>query len=694
MPTKKYLPYIASIVIALLFTFTTFKGVKNNEFIFISDQFIKVSFEEASKSFLHLRKLENLGVHNAWQSTVQFFDSIYYLVSYKIGLTVLHSEMLLHFIITFLTLVVSFEAFKRLNEKVFGNTSTLSSFIVALFYTFNPYTFVLWHGGVYNLGSCLTYAFAPTLLYLVYKLTFLKSSVSTALALSVVLFLSSFVFWMLAPILFYLLLLTPVFLIINTYKTKSFPLRQLGLFSLTALVYLLLVGFILHSILFEFFNTAGYASPFSTPTYGNQGGGLNYILKLYFSWGIYNVWTPRTIYPKPITDYFFSNFYLFGLFSLYVMALLPMLYFLVKKSLAKLAPLYVIHLVLLLIFMFFAKANQPPFGEVFDWLYSNVAFFKVFRTADVRFGFVIVLCLSILLLYSSKFIKRSIFVVLTIFSIILLVFWLFTGKATRGFEIDNISYDRIVYQTEDSKGLIAFLNANKFLDRYVLILPGFSYHTFELKKGDFFVGQDIISKFVTSPFIYPNQGTTDLYLSSYQALAAILKARSYDQFNNLPVKYIVLRRDISCTDCYTQELEDLEKSRVFKQVFANSTFKVLEVPDSVGIVENVKNYVMKSPVYIPIFKPESTINLNLSYNDSWRLYYGSKINPLSLVRDYFADNGLKPRQVGPFMQFTNIPQAESYTLVFAPQILYYMLLELSLVTVSLVLIYLYNRKDV
>ena len=91
--------------------------------------------------------------------------------------------------------------------------------------------------------------------------------------------------------------------------------------------------------------------------------------------------------------------------------------------------------ILLLLAIFLQKATNPPFGNIYSYLYNNVPYFWIFR--EPKFMWVIIICYTILLTYSLKLIseKATKVILKTILYITLTAFvfapsWpLFTGQS-------------------------------------------------------------------------------------------------------------------------------------------------------------------------------------------------------------------------------------------------------------------------
>jgi hypothetical protein len=79
---------------------------------------------------------------------VQFWDVLFYLVTYGIGLSIQTTEKVLFVLFLFTQTTVSFYGFKKLRDLFRIDCDDWIVFIATLFYCFNPYGIVVWHGGI------------------------------------------------------------------------------------------------------------------------------------------------------------------------------------------------------------------------------------------------------------------------------------------------------------------------------------------------------------------------------------------------------------------------------------------------------------------------------------------------------------------------------------------------------------------
>lgn len=669
MIRKHFKVFLVFVAIALSLDFIFFFRLKEGQFLFIGDQFFRFSFFETFINSFFIRKLEFFGVHNGWQFMTQFWDVLYYFVVYKLGISLFSAEKILFFIVLLISLWFSFIGFQRIKMFFRIASSEISVLVVTLWYCFNPYTVELWHGGVYNLGSALTYSLFPLVFYYFHASVFSRSNLRTKVTCVILLFFASFTFWLFAPLVFFLIAYSILYLLFNRKVVVIFLKNSFMLLC----IYLPLILFELFSILHENYSNAGDNNSVYLPTFGNEAGGIWYQMLLLFSWGIYNVWTPRSMYS--FHAYYFAPHYIVATATIYFIIFFGVLKFyaftqeppdllnkledvhpravLVNSRQARwrlmkekffenikifATPIFkktvfspkskeiTILFILLGISLFFAKAAQAPLGHIFLFFYEHVPFFRVFRTADIRFGFLVVFVITLLLLYVSIRYKKYFFCFVIIVILLFQSKFLFNGIAIIGENVDKLFYDRILSVPKDYQEVIDFLNKDDGSSGYILPIPSMEYGRYILEgtndEGEYHVGQDVLSKFIKRPFVYLSQ-SGGMYTKTYTALDSSIKSRIYNELRAFPIKYILVRRDIPCDACVKPT--DKEVGEIFARVFTNKTFSVFAVDNYKPVVSS-NNSVFKAlnPVKYSIqfnnVKKAQTLNFMLSFNKHWKLY--------------------------------------------------------------------------
>lgn len=657
MKSSNYRPIIFFALVAALLNEIFFYGLSEGEFIFSGDQFFQFSAHEAFTNSFFLRKPIDLGVLNGWQFTTQFWDALYYLAAYYVNLTPIFAEKILFFLVLFLSLYLSFLGFNKAAPRFGVPQESSAIYFVTLWYCFNPYTLELWHGGVYNLGSSLTYSLAPLIIYQFDEAVFSPTDKAKILLCALLMLIASFTFWLLAPLVFFLTLYTIFRLALQIGKWRLASKN----ISLLLLAYVPLVSFVLFGIMHEYFNNSGDNNAGFSPTFGNMQGGIWYQLNMLFSWGIYTVWTPRTMYP--FGEYFFSKTYIAGIVLQYAMIALGLVVYFIRgrvsnwdnaKSLSNnslfkrvtykwiervqrikflnsttstnvaATQLAVVLVLIFAIAVFLAKGAQPPLGEVFLFLYNHVPFFNVFRTPDIRFGFAMVLALALLLLFVSQVYGKAIFR-FGLLAITLVLAWpFFSGAAVRGENRSGLYYDRIVHIPDSYSNLAAYINQHNIQNSYTLPIPAVEYGNYALDQSEHFIGQDMVAKLSKYPFVYisPSGGMST---STYAALKNIIESKQYDKFRDFPIRYLLLRKDI-CPDCPTIPEKDL--AQISDIVYHDSMFSLYEMRNYRSIIDSPNvSFERVSPVkyrvsFHHVTEPQE-LTLLQNFNKDWKVFLGA-----------------------------------------------------------------------
>ncbi len=681
----KIIVLTASIIISLLFVRVVFAPVSKSEFLLIGDQFLRFSFAETYNNSFFILKSENFGIHNAWVFVVQFWDTIYFYVSYLLGLKLLEAEKLQFFTTVLVSLIFSYVGFYKLSEKYDRKIKYIPLGLISLWYVFNPYTLTLWHGGVYNIGLALTYSLAPLVFYYLNKILFDTYRRLDILLLVILIFLSSFVFWAFASVIFLLIVYT-----ITRYCFEPRYLKRLLSRDVILLVLLTIssLSYILFSQVFEFSRLTGFGNPFTSPSFGNQQGGLWYQILMYFSWGIYTEWVPRTLYP--FNKFFFTNEYIVATLSIYLLMLASII-----KSLPRNKRLIVFLLITLLVSLFFAKAAQPPFGEIFMFLYTKVPFFGVFRSADARFGLAVVLVIALLLNTTKEKVSWKLYLPIMLFIILIQNKPVIQGYGIYGLNVDNRFYDRIISIPEQYVRISDIINSDK--DHfYVLSDPPIVQGHILLNQDSHHIGQDMLSKLIEKPMVYISTNDTRLHSDAESLLSSIKRSKRYDKFWSLPIKYFLVRKDFVCQDC--KYLDDIEMSKYFEKLYVGDSVILYKNPYYTSIFGDTVDgeYINPTRFYISNGGFDNQeFNFMLTYSDDWVLYkLNSKREAYYPDLYYMFKDEYSSQTHEKYSEYANRWQIDkgSFLVYYKPQIMYKFFLYLSITTiacVALLIIYTY-----
>jgi hypothetical protein len=413
-----------------------------------------------------------------------------------------------------------------------------------------------------------------------------------------------------------------------------------------------------------------------------------------FSWAIYTEWFPRSLYH--FKDHFFSYYYFFGTGLLYSILIWGLFKTQIRNNRHK--ALATLIAILLIVSLFLGKGSQAPFGELFMYLYNNFPLFRVFRSADVRFGFTSVLFIALLLQFSANYIRNRNFIILIFVVIMLQSFYLINGEAITGEEIPGKYFDRIVHIGEDQREVIEFFNSRDNQQTYILISPSVNYGNFLIEEGERFVSQDILNKFVNIPFVYSTAHTSGLKLDVGDSIEHSIKSGNYEKLKTFPFQYILLRRDVTCSDCPT--FNESELMNISQNVFENDLYTVFEIDKpSIIISGSTKEFKIHSPTRIDVSLKETTgrhsVNLLLSNDDHWQIY-----NKRRLPLLYLFENPIGTRLTSDGAEYANSWTIENeelinntVTLFYRPQAQLYATYVISITSViTLVGIIIVNEK--
>ncbi len=641
---SQLIPYIILVTLAFTFTWTVFSRLGVGEFIFSGDQLLRLSYEEAFGNSFFLRKMDHLGVFNSWQQIVQIWDETYYLITYWLGLSLLSIEKLSFFLTLSLSLSLSYAGLRRVFSLFHRAESPFLVGVVSVWYCFNPYTLILWHGGVYNLGLAITYSLAPFIFYYFHLALFGEGRRKDKVTCALLMFLASFTFWLFAALVFFLGLYFILFLIL---RRPSFKAIIKNLFHLS-LLYLPMASFILFALYHEHAHNLGDLNATFTPSFGSQQGGLWYQFLMLFSWGIYTVWTPRSLYP--FGQYFWSWPYILSTLSIYGLVLWGIIsllkeqcntMFSVRRSIRgfwkeeKNISL-VIFLFLLFISVFFAKGAQDPLGEMFLFFYNYVPFFSVFRSADHRFGFAVVLSLAFLLLFVARKIPIKWFCGLLVTLTFFQSLPLFSGSAMLGKNIEGEYFDRITHIAPEYQEVADLLNKQPSSSGYILSLPPIEYghYILDSEEKEHHIGQDLLPKLIRNPFVYISP-STGMSSSAAASLQKSLEKGVAGELARYPINYVIVRRDIACTDCLNSLSESSRAS--FELLGENNLFAVYKIPQALPLVDaSDATFRMINPVKFQVdlknVREGDPLHLMLSYSEGWKVFL-NRSSPLSCHKE-------------------------------------------------------------
>ena len=558
-----------------------------------------------------------MGSSNTFQLIVTMLDRVYYALAYSSGLNLLNAQMLLYGMKLFTILALPYLGFRKLAE-VYGSKAPEAVILVSsLWYSFNTYTLIWWHGNAFSLTLLICYALAPLALYWWEKSIICEIAIhrrsgeffTNTLILALILFLMSFALYLFAPFVMFLGVYSTLRVAIGSAKLGSSIKRLLWLLVICAPLFAvhLMVGYEM------FFLSTGAQNAGGGDTNGNIQGGLLYMALMWFTWPLYTFWSPRNIYT--FAEYFRTPISLLAPFVLYGL--------IIFGSIRQRRNVFIVSFtLLLLVFWLLAKGPQEPLGGVYLFLLEYIPGFRVFRSPDTKFAIVIVLSLAVLLLLSANAIKTRWFVTL-VSAVVLIQSWpMLTGVAILG-ENKVESHDRVIYIPNEYQQLADYLNNPERTFGYVMTIPSIENGRYLLGGGEEHAGQDLIPKMTNFPFVYLSE-SSGMPKRTYERLMFIQQTRNYGQLREFAIRYYVLRYDIKADRQTTKAIRKYLMAN-YNLVLKNALFELYEDKDALPLIEWKGNEaVVINPSRIDVKQLSHPIQDVLvqhqNFNQGWHLY--------------------------------------------------------------------------
>lgn len=547
---------------------------------------------------------------------VNFFDQIYYSFSYFLGSTLLNSQIVLYFIKIFLIIYLPFLGFKNLSLLFSINLNLGKIFIVSFWYSFNPFTFLYFHGNAFPLTLLVCYALAPLALYLwqktIFSHMFLKqgcSQINNFISLAMILFLMGFSLYLFAPFVILLLVLTVFQLIFSSYANIRLSLK-----NIIKLTFICLPIFSLHFIvIYEmFFLSAAAQNAIGNETNGNIQGGMLYMALMWFTWPMYVVWTPRNFWT--FTDYLRTPLSLMAPFLFYALIFCGLVR--QRKNI-----IVLIFLLMLLLFLLLAKGPQEPFGGFYIFLLEYLPGFRVFRSPDTKLGFNVVFCLALLMLFSASSIKSKYFIFITGFVVLIQSWPLFIGLGIQGENTEH-SRDRVIYIPDEYKKLGEYINERDKVFGYVMPLPAMDNGRFLLDDAEEHAGQDLLPKIINFPFVYISE-SSGMSKAAYDKLVRIFKTNEYSLLRDFGIRYYLFRTDFISDKGKLKGIKSFVEKN-YSLVYQSDMFELYEDKDSLSLVQASSQSInLKGPSRVNFNLPtgyEGKIVFQQNYNSHWHIY--------------------------------------------------------------------------
>lgn len=593
--------------ITSLLTAVFFKDLKSGEFLYLHDEFLTLTKAESFNSFF-TRNPVDFGSANTTSLVVTFFDRLYYSLVRQLNVSFEVIQKVLYFFKLLILISVPYIGFKKLSYLFLKEKPDLTTLVVSLWYSFNTFTLIFWNGNGFSLTLLIYYSLAPLATYYYHQSIFEKGDIATKLKTVVLFFLLSFALYFFLVFIIVLSLYTILFTFLKKIKLKE-VFKNLFLLLVLYIPFVLIHFIVLYDM---FINVSKTVNMTGSETYGNLQGGFLYQLLMWFSWGVYTYWEPRNIFT--FSQYFrmipsiAAPFVVYGL----------ILYGMIKKR----KNIYTsIFLFVFLVLLFFVKGAQKPFGDLYLFLITHSAVFRIFRTPDTKFSVGIVLVLAILLLIAAKRCNKRIFIPSLLAVIIIQGYPLFRGIAIAG-QNTKTSSDRIIHITKEYQEVVDFFNQQAKGYGYIVPYPAVEFGHYMLDKNEKHLGQDLLPKLVHFPFSYISE-SSGMFVPTYQKFFNAVGTGDTRTLKEFPVRYFVVRYDVRLAERNASVEKNVAGG--FPLVFSNRLFRVYENDHALPMVQSDNvTFTMVNPVKYRIFfkniRKDQLLHFYQSYNKNWKLY--------------------------------------------------------------------------
>lgn len=621
---------ITAVLIAVFFN-----GVPPESFIFIHDEYLIFPGHEVRNQF-YVHSFTDFGTATLIQLIVTLLDRIYYTLAYFSGLNLYTTQLFLYLLKLLIILLIPYLGFAKLGKLYDCGENKNLSFAISLWYSFNTYTLIYWHSNAFSLTLLICYTLAPLTLYC-WEMAILSppdikarlmDKLSALFSLALLLFSMSFAIYLFAPFIMLLAIYTALRVLMEKNKRIAILryLFWLGVISTPLFAVYLSVGYEMFFVAVDAHSTKG------SETNGNIQGGLLYMSLMWFTWPIYVHWSPRNVYT--FSTYFTTPLSVIAPFLLYAIITMGAIF---SRSNIR----FFIFLVLWLIFWLLAKGPQQPLGDLYLFMLEHVPGFRVFRSPDAKFGFSIVLSISVLLIFAgaANKSKYSNYVAVLILAVAAIQSWpILTGIAIQG-ENKNDSYDRVIHIPNEYIQLADYLNNGERAWGYVITSPSVEFGNYLLGQNDEHLGQDLLPKMIRHPFVYGSE-SSGMPMKTFAKLKRSLEVENFDELKQLAIRYYIFRSDVKTSEANSL-LRNFTEGH-FVLTFKNRFFTVYEDKTASPLVEGEDiSYHMTSPVKINV-KPltHRFINkliLHQNLNSGWRLYADTNMEQHGQARSIIVE---------------------------------------------------------
>lgn len=540
----RFIPIVLLLLFLVVLPLTWFQ--EPGAFLYIHDQDMPLGTQEIVQQ-LFTWSDNWLGSDNGVTMFRLFPEYFLYLILYELGFTLRTSGMIIFIILFSLPAIFMYLLLKEIlphKERENDLKRELASTIGALLYSFNLYLVIIWHSGSF-ITAIYSYAFLPLFIRILWQLGFKKCKrpIYTAVILGLLSFVAGSA---LTPMLVASVIMgSGLFILLYMLITDRRYVKQL--IGVTALGALIALCVNLWWFIPRFYSTVTISSLFQSA----GATGLDYLglsanvglmdmMQLYASWAWGIGWAGRLFYS-------FSNTYQnWALILLCFFILVFALTILLKR---KISFMVIFSAAFLLLSLFLAKGLNEPLGGIFEFLYTNVPFFYMFRTPGNKFAIGICFGLTILLSFSTyniltrlKGLKLKL-VFSSVLSLMIIAYsWPFLTGVAVVERNQGMMFDRLLNIPDFYFQAAEYINTDTDLFR-VAMVPGFPFTIYKWDESEGIVGPDLLAKLIKAPSIQRSEYTTAF---TYSGLISdiITAEKDFRMLGLSNTKYIILRGDI------------------------------------------------------------------------------------------------------------------------------------------------------
>lgn len=558
-----------------------------NAFLIVHDSPLFTTFIEAEKHFFYFWNENNFGTINYLTFTLGFFPQIVSFVLHMLHIPIKMINLSFYFVSLNLIFYSGWWSFNKILKLLEYKKTLLASLLSAFFYTYNLFMIAAWHGGTAD-GLIVLFSAGPFIVYILISMFMHKEKPIYWFALAVLISIT------INTLPFAIALYLAFFLPLPFVTSSFFNKRSMIFFLSLGFASFFLSTIFLLPLILAFIEGDPYPLRTGFQAYAFPTNGISGLFRFFFEWTINQFWGGRNFH-----SYYPYYTHFMVIFAAFIIWLISLGTFLVTKT-KNIKRVLSYLLLVIVLSLFIAKADQPPFGFVNEYIYKNLPIFSIFRTPDTKFGLPIVLALSMLISLAFMQHKKRFLRIFLLIAVIAQTAIFFTGIPILEKKTDD-SYQRIIHTPHEFKRISEILN-NDTHEGGVLMFPGLSYGNFDFRNGYGLTGPDLLAKMIERPTIFADGFVHGKSEIKYKELTEDFDAKRIGQAG---IRYVLIRNNVN-------KINSSKENMILKN---NSDFKEL-YSSRLGTL-----YEIKSDFYVPILSSKEG-NFTIKY---------SKINPVQYV---------------------------------------------------------------